>query len=233
MSRVGVIGDTHNPWSRKGYLQFCQDTFDEYDCDTIVHIGDVNDHHNISFHETEPASPGVISEYKKAKAVTQKWYKAFPKVKVCLGNHDLRIIRRAKVVKIPEFFLKTHNQLWGTSGWRWAKSWVIDGVYYYHGTGQGGLYPASNAVRKMLMSCVLGHNHTASGVKHYANPNQRIFACDTGCGIDDKAMAFNYIEDNKQRSILSCAVIIDGVPYIEPMPCGRGELYHDSNFKKD
>jgi len=26
------------------------------------------------------------------------------------------------------------------------------------------------------------------------------------------------------------AVVIDGVPYVEPMLCSRGEIYHDSNF---
>ena len=232
MSRVGVIGDTHNPWCRRGYLQFCQDTFDEYDCDQIVHIGDVNDHHNISFHDIEPSSPGVIAEHNLAKRATKLWHTAFPKVKVCLGNHDLRVIRRAKTVNIPEFMLSTHNKLWGTPGWRWEKSWIIDGVYYYHGAKQGGKYPAANAVGKMLMSCVLGHNHTASGVKFFANPLQRIFGVDTGCGIDDTAMAFNYSDENKQRSILSCVVVIDGIPYVEPMPCSRGEKYHDSNFKK-
>ncbi|GAG89658.1 unnamed protein product, partial [marine sediment metagenome] len=67
-------------------------------------------------------------------------------------------------------------------------------------------------------------------IKYYANPQQRIFACDVGCGVDDKQMAFAYANDNKQRSIISAAVIIDGIPYVEPMPCGKGEKYHDSRF---
>lgn len=232
MSRVLDIGDLHNPWVRLGYLQFCQDIYYQWDCDTVVFAGDVVDFHAISFHQKEPGCPGPLEEYKRALAAVQLWCKVFPKAKVCLGNHDLRVIRRAKSVDIPDIFLKTHRDVWKTPGWKWDYSFIIDDVYYYHGTGQGGLYPASNAVRKMLMSCVLGHNHTASGVKYYANPKQRIFACDTGCGIDDKQMAFAYSDDNKQRSILSCAVIIDGIPYVEPMPCGKGELYHDSNFKK-
>jgi len=228
--RVLTVGDLHNPWTRRGYLQFCQDLYYEWDCDKVVLIGDVVDLHAISFHQREPNAPGPLEEYERAYEAVQQWYKAFPNAKVCLGNHDLRVLRRARSVDIPDVFIKSHAEVWGTPKWTWDKDFIIDGVYYYHGTGQGGKYPASNAVGKMLMSCVLGHNHTASGVKYFANPLQRFFACDTGCGIDDKQIAFAYAGDIKQRSIISAAVIIDGIPYVEPMPCGRGEPYHDSNF---
>ena len=232
MSRVLVIGDLHCPWQRKGYLQFCQDLYDQWGCDTVVFIGDVVDHHAISFHQKEPGCPGPLEEYNLTKAALQKFYKAFPKAIVTLGNHDLRLVRKAKSVDIPDIFIKSYKDIWETPGWSWRKDCIIDDVYYYHGDGQGGEYPAANAVRKLLMSVVMGHNHTASGVKYYVNPMRRIFACDTGAGCDDRALSFAYADRNKRRSVLSAAVIIDGVPYVEPLPCGNGEKYHDSKFKK-
>ena len=45
MSRVLVIGDTHFPAVLDGYLQFVKDIKAEYKCDTILHIGDIVDHH--------------------------------------------------------------------------------------------------------------------------------------------------------------------------------------------
>jgi len=48
--RVLAIGDTHCPWERKGYLQFCQDLYWQWECNTVVFIGDVADLHAISFH---------------------------------------------------------------------------------------------------------------------------------------------------------------------------------------
>lgn len=228
--RVLCIGDIHVPWTRKGYLQFCKDLYYQWDCNAVVFIGDVVDLHAISFHEKEPDCPGAKEEYERTKVAVAQWYKAFSKAKVCIGNHDERVIRCTKSMNVPEVYLKSHNDTWGTPKWDWQPDHIIDDVYYYHGTGQSGLYPAANAVRKMLMSCVLGHNHTASSVKYYANPMRRIFACDTGCGVDDKQMAFAYGRNNKQRSIISAAVIIDGIPYVEPMPMGRNETYHDSNF---
>ena len=230
MSRVLCIGDLHIPWERKGYYQFCCDLYDAWDCDTTVFIGDVVDSHAVSFHSKHPDMPGALEEYKQTKKQVQRWHRRFPNSIVTVGNHDERVIRVARERGIPDVYLKSYRANWGASTWKWKQSHIIDNVYYYHGTGQGGEYPAANAVRKMLMSCVLGHNHTASGVKYFVNPSNRFFACDVGCGIDDKKMAFAYAINNKRRSVLSAAIIIDGIPYVEPMPCGKGEKYHDSNF---
>jgi len=232
MSKVLCIPDLHNPWSRLGGRQFCEDLYVDWDCDKVVFIGDVVDEHFASFHTREPSAPGAMEEYERTKQALADWYKSFPNAVVTIGNHDRRAIRQAKTVNLPEIFLKPYAEIWGTPKWKWVENVTIDDVYYYHGDGQGGEYPACNAVRKMLMSVVMGHNHTASGVKYYVNPTRRIFACDTGCLIDDKQIAFAYSDRNKRRSVLSAAVIVDGIPYVVPMACGKNERYHDSKFKR-
>ncbi len=227
MSRVLAIGDIHLPWDRPKYLQFCKDLYEEWDCNEVIFLGDIVDWHSISFHDKQPECPAPLDEYEKTKQAVKKYYDAFPNARVCIGNHDERIIRLANSVSIPEQFIKSYNEIWDTPLWQWRHDWIIDNVYYFHGTGNSGLYPACNAVRKMLMSVCMGHNHTASGIKWYANPQQRIFALDVGCGIDDTKMAFAYGRHIKQRSIISAAVILDGVPYLEIAPIGRGEIHHD------
>uniref|UniRef100_A0A6M3KSE6 Putative calcineurin-like phosphoesterase n=1 Tax=viral metagenome TaxID=1070528 RepID=A0A6M3KSE6_9ZZZZ len=212
-------------------MDFCKDLRRKWKTKMTVFIGDVVDSHAISFHRKEPGCPGPLDEYKQAKKAIQQWYKAFPKAIVTLGNHDKRVVRLAKSVQIPELYLKSYKEIWDTPKWDWVEDIIIDDVFYYHGDGQGGEYPAANAVRKMLMSVVMGHIHTASGVKYYTNPQRRIFACDVGAGCDDRAMAFAYADRNKRRSVISAAVVIDGIPYVEPCPIGRGEKYHDSRFK--
>jgi len=82
----------------------------------------------------------------------------------------------------------------------------------------------------MGLSCVLGHHHSSGGVKWLVNPLRRMFGLDTGCLIDDKAMAFAYGMRIKIRSVLSAAVVIDGVPHHVIMPVGHREKYHDSKF---
>jgi len=80
------------------------------------------------------------------------------------------------------------------------------------------------------MSVVMGHCHSRSGVKWRANPLTRIFSVDVGCGIDVDAYQFAYGRHIKDRPILSASVILDGIPYHEVMPCGKGEKYHKRNF---
>lgn len=230
--KVLAIGDTHFPASHPGYSAFCDDLRDKYRCDTVVHIGDVVDHHAISKHEASPDAEGPVGEHAQALEEVQRWYTIFPKALVCEGNHDARISRMAASVNIPSRFLKGYAELYETPNWKWAPDHTIDDVYYTHGTGCGGMYPAFNIMNKMLMSVVSGHVHSAAGIWWRANPVRRIFGCNTGCGVDDKHVAFRYGENLKIRSILSAAVILDGVPMHHVMPCGPGERYHRSRFSK-
>ena len=232
MSRVLVVGDLHNPASHVGYLSFCQDLYAEWDCERVVIIGDIADFQAISFHANNPNCPGASDEYVLTRQYMQVWYKAFPEAFVCIGNHDERVLRLAESVNIPSQFIRDFRETWGTPGWDWKYEHFVDDVYYFHGTGQGGIHPAWNVAGKMLMSVVMGHCHSRAGVKWRANPRQRIFAVDTGCGIDVDAYQFAYGRHMKDRPILSAAVIADGIPYHEIMPCGTKERYHKSRFQK-
>ena len=229
--KILCIGDVHEPVSHPGYLSFCQDLYYQWDCDTVIFMGDIADFQAISFHANNPMCPSPIDEYVLTKQKIQKWCKAFPKAKLCIGNHDERVIRLAESVNIPPKFLRNFSEIWKTPDWEWKYEHIIDDIYFFHGIGFGGIHPAYNAAGKLLMSTVMGHLHARSGIKWRANPLRRIFAIDTGCGIDVDAYQFAYGKHIKERPILSAAVILDGVPYHEIMPCGRGEIYHKSNFK--
>ncbi len=228
MAKELVIGDVHEPVARKLYLQFCKDLYYEWGCDSVMIMGDIADWHAVSFHAHHPEMPGPTDEFDLAYDKIQRWYRAFPNAKVCIGNHDERLIRLAESVNIPARFLRNYKDIWDTPGWDWAYFHIIDDIYYFHGAGNGGVHPAYNAAKKMLMSVVMGHNHKASGIKWIASPQRRIFGMDVGCGIDDTAMAFAYGKHIINRSIISAGVVIDGIPYLEIMPIGKGEKYHDS-----
>ena len=233
MSRILVVGDLHCPVERKGYLQFCKDLYKEWDCNRIVFIGDLIDWSAISFHLCNPEGHSPNDEYLLALASIQKWYKTFPKADVMIGNHDARPKRVAESVNIPAKFIRDYADLWETPGWNWVTSIIIDEVFYCHGHKKGGgRTPAWNLARKMGMSVCMGHCHSKGGVNWSANPLRRWFGCDVGTGIDDKAYAFAYAAEQPERSILSAAIILDGTPYHEIMPVGKGERYWDKNVKE-
>jgi len=230
MTRVLCIGDPHEPVCHPGYRAFCRDLRDRFDTIKTVIIGDICDHHAISFHAANPMCPGPKDEHDLILAKMQLWYKDFPGAVVTIGNHDARVARLAESVKIPAFYLRDYDEMWETKTWQWVGDIVIDDVYYFHGTGRSGIHPAYNAMKDMLMSVVMGHCHSASGVKWRANPNRRTFGMDTGCGIDVDAYQFAYGAHMPSRPILSAGVVIDGVPQHFILPCGVREKYHKSKF---
>lgn len=231
MSKVLVIGDLHNPAVRKGYLEFCQDLYYQWNCNTVMFIGDVVDWHAISFHAANPMCPGPVDEYELAKECVAKWSKAFPKASVCIGNHDERPSRLARTVNIPDFMMKPYSELWDTPNWKWGFRFNIDGINYRHGTGiGGGIHPAWNLMNRIHQSVVIGHLHARAGVKWSMNNHVRLFAMDVGCGIDEKMWQFAYGRDTADRPAVCAGVVIDGTPYLEPCPIGLGEAYHDSKF---
>ncbi len=230
MANVLTIGDTHEPVSHPGYLDFCKDLYVEWRCNEVVFIGDVADWHAVSFHAAHPECPGPDDEFKIAKKGIDKWREAFPKAKVCIGNHDERIIRLAESVNIPKRFIRAYADIWETPEWTWDWDFIIDDVYYFHGTGNGGIHASFNAMKKRLMSVVMGHCHSVAGIKWLVNPQRRIFGMDVGTGIDVRAMQFAYGKHCIQKPIISAGVILDGMPYHEMMPCGRDERYARENY---
>lgn len=218
MSRVLVIGDTHFPACHEQYLEFVKDVHRKYKCNKVVHIGDVVDHHTISFHKKHPESLGACAEYTKAKESIIKWQRVFNDVLVCIGNHDERVFRLAADQGIPQLYIKHYKEIYETKNWRWDYNHIIDGVYYSHGTGTGGMFPAFNVMKSQACSCVLGHHHSIAGINWLVGPKTRYFGMDVGSGVNHTHLGFSYGQNHIKKPIVSCGVVIDGKhPYLEVM----------------
>ena len=167
MSRtIGVIGDTHLPYVVDGYLEFCQKIFNTFSVDEIVHIGDEVDNYALSYHEKQSEMPCALTEMEQAQAELNKWYKAFPDVKVCVGNHSALPFRQATTAGIPKRMMKPYEDIWqAPKGWKWGLSWDIDNVLYTHiiPSGIGG---ALKQAMKLRQSTVGGHCHAFGGVNY-------------------------------------------------------------------
>lgn len=231
MSRVLVIGDPHEPVCHPGYRPWMRYLRNRYKTTKTVIIGDVCDHHAISFHAANPMCPGADDERILTKQKIRGWCRDFPNAIVTIGNHDARVIRLAESVSIPSKYLRDYSFQWKTPKWKWVDDIIIDDVYYFHGTARSGLHPAYNAMKDNLMSTVMGHCHSVAGTQWKSNPNKRIFGMDVGCGIDVKAWQFAYGKHIARRPILAAGVVIDGTPQHFIMPCGRGERWHRSRFE--
>ena len=219
-NNILIISDTHIPFEHKNYLEFCKETQKKHKCNTVVHIGDLVDNHSISYHEHDPNGWSPKQEMKVADRHLANWYKLFPKVKLCRGNHDGLVDRKGKTVGLPKRCFKSYREIWTLPrGWEDDFEFEINGVLFKHGTGMSGRYAHVTAAERARMSTVIGHLHASSGVEYIASSKDCIFGMQVGCGIDRKAYAFAYGKDFPRKPILSCGVILDNGkhPLVIPM----------------
>ena len=226
-SNVLVIGDTHAPCMRPGYVQFLQEIQEEHKCTKVVHIGDVVDWASISFHEKTTRLKNADVEFEKAFIQVQEIREAFPRLTWLIGNHDCLTFRQGVAAGLPEGILKSYKKLWEVPRWEIIQrfgSKVIDGVQYQHGDrGKGGLQAALVNARSEFRSVVQGHHHSLGFCAYAANerPTQeggRIFGLQTGCGVCHDTEAQDYGKKYNAKPIIGCGVVKKGLKgYFEPM----------------
>jgi len=202
--RILVVGDIHAPFELKEYLQFCRDTYANYNCNQVIFIGDIVDNHASSFHVSDPDGMGGGDELDLAIERIRDWAIAFPVADVMIGNHDRIIMRKAFDGQIPARWIKDYNEVLGTN-WSWLESVVYDNVLYEHGEGGQALTKAKNN----MMSSVCGHTHTEAYVKWLVGKNFKVFGMQVGCGVDSKTYAAAYAKNFKKQAI-GCGVVLGG-----------------------
>lgn len=211
---VLIIGDTHFPFIKEGYLDHCKRIRDKYQCEAILFIGDILDSHFSSFHDVDPDGHSAAEELRLAKIQVSEFYKEFPIAKVCLGNHDIIPNRKAFSAGLSKSWVKSIGEVLDTPNWEYADEFVINDVVYTHGTGR----KARQRCTQDFTSVVQGHYHSESYIEYYANAGKLMFAMQLGCGVDRKAYAMAYGRNFKKPQ-LNCGVVLESGRYavIEPM----------------
>lgn len=216
MSRVLVIGDTHCPAMLEEYPHFLDEMYDQWNCDKVVHIGDLADFHAISFHQKEFGLESIERELELARQQVTSLTDIFPDVEYLTGNHSALPVRQAKEAGLPPSMLLSLSALMDLpDGWivhPRHTDLVIDGVIYRHGDkGRSNQVNAAflNAQQE-FNSVVQGHFHAQAGVVYGANQKDRYFGLQVGCGTDPRSPYMNYSKVYSKRPILGCGVVIDG-----------------------
>ena len=201
--RILIIGDVHAPYTKKGYLEFCQRCYAEYNCNQVIYIGDICDHQFSSFHDSNPDLAGGKDELEYAIAEVHKWRDAFPVADVIIGNHDRIIARKMFKAGIPSQWMKSYNEVLGTD-WNWTERIVYDDVQYLH--GEGGT--ASTKAKNDMMSTVQGHIHTQCYVQWFSG-QKRVLAMQVGSGVNRDSIGMSYAKAYKFQQ-LACGIVIGG-----------------------
>ncbi len=204
VSNVLVIGDLHEPFCLDFYLDWCTEQYNTYNCTEVVFIGDVIDNHYSSYHETSADGMGGLDELELAIKRISRWYEAFPKATVIIGNHDRIIMRKAQTSAIPSKWIKSYKEVLEVPNWNFVERYELNDVQYIH--GEGGT--ARTKCRADMMNTVQGHLHTQCYTEHYVGKNFRVFGTQVGCGINHKSYAMAYAKYGK-RPAVGCAVILN------------------------
>jgi predicted phosphodiesterase len=214
LSTVLIIGDTHCPAMRPGYVPFLKSIERKYRPDRIVHIGDLVDWHAISYHEPNPDCRSAGDEYKITKRQVKELVKAFPKADLMIGNHDSLVHRKAASAGLPSAVIVPFAKQWDLP-WKVHHRFselLIDGVVYMHGEGRKGPgpVPAYNRAKVRFRSIVMGHWHSSAAAAWHPNREFRVFGLNVGTGVNYDALQMAYSKPIPEKPMLGCGVVIDG-----------------------
>lgn len=208
---IGHIPDLHFPYHHRDTFDFIRDMKKEYRPDRWVLAGDELELAGMSFHDINPNMPGAADEFELGKKYLKTLYKILPDADVCISNHTSRGFRRAFKFGIPSQFLRDYRDLLeAPRSWRWADSWEYDKVLFIHGEGFSGKFAHVKAAMDHRQSVAIGHIHAWAGVQYIKSKQGQIFGLNSGCLIDDKALAFRWAKNFATKPILGASIIEDG-----------------------
>ncbi len=215
MYSVLVIGDIHEPFCLDGYLEHCKKQYRKHKAQEVVFIGDVIDSHYSSFHQSDPDGYGAGEELDRAIDKIKRWYKAFPKAKVCIGNHDAIVFRKAFDSGISKRWIRDYSEVLNTPGWEFKEHHYINDNLYVHGTGTSGRNAAANKALQFGCNVIQGHIHTEASVTYIG----KFWGMQTGCGVNRKSYAMAYSKNFAKTYKISCAVVTaKNIPIVIPYP---------------
>jgi hypothetical protein len=221
-----AIPDLHCPFEHRDALAFLKAVEAKYEPDKIVCLGDEVDSYALSTYEHGPDTYSAGHELDRATEHLKPFYKAFPVVSVCTSNHTNRIVKKAFRAGLPAKFLKSFADILNApSGWIWKDRWIYDNIVYEHGEGYSGAAAARLITKDNMKSTVFGHIHAYAGVQYLSNPYEQFFGMNCGCLVDEESYAFQYAKLMKNKPILGCGIVMNGVPYFIPMICNTNNRW--------
>jgi hypothetical protein len=218
MSRILVLPDLQVPFQHKYSLQFLKRVRDQYKTDTVICVGDEADACALSKYPKDPDGMSAGDELRKTRRALKPFYEAFPDVLVCNSNHQQRLYKRAYEAGIPrELIVGYGAYLCAPRGWRWADGWTVGGIRFEHGDRASGALTGPKLIDANHRSTVYGHHHSTAGLGYVRKGTLTLFWMNVGCLIDENSYAMSYTKMSRTKPVLSCGVVIDGIPNLVPM----------------
>jgi predicted phosphodiesterase len=220
-----IISDVHIPYEHKHALKFCRELQKDFNIphQNVYSVGDILDLYGFSRWPKSPDAPHTINqELELCRERIRKWAAAFPEMKIAHSNHDMRVIRKAVAADLPSQVIKSIEEIF-----QFPKEWELREQYIVmankceflieHGDSWTSAQGLREAVMHYGMNVIKGHTHIRAGVLHIVTKFQALWGLDVGCLIDHDAHAFDYGKYNKQKSVIGCGLVLNGIPHFIPL----------------
>lgn len=218
-----AIGDTQIPFMHQDAIPFLKAIYKKYKPNHVVQIGDLFDQYFANAWGKSPAADSTMQELEAGlDQLHTEFLPIFGKtpVTIIIGNHDERIFKRADEAGIHSKFMKTMREIYELpEKIDLTYSKVIDGVTYIHGhTTKCTAQTATEVLtHEYETPVVYGHFHSRANITFLANRRRLVWGFNLGCLIDRHAYAFSYGANYKDKPILGCGIVADGLPLYIPM----------------
>lgn len=213
-SRILCIPDTHFPYQHPKFFIDLARLMRYFRPTDIMHMGDLVDFHAISRHDPDPDADDISVELVKARKALRQFISIVGNnIKVCIGNHDNRIDKRASNNGIPKVFLKSFSEVLGLpEGWQFAFDNFIGDWAFTHGK--------SNLRGKTALSygcnVVQGHYHSMLDISYHQTPTRMLCSVFAGSAADEESIAMAYGRNSLAKGAYGFTLIENGIPHIVP-----------------
>jgi UDP-2,3-diacylglucosamine pyrophosphatase LpxH len=216
LGRCLFISDLQIPFEAENALEFCLAVVKDFriPLDNIYNVGDeVDQYFGSQYGKSVNGNLTAKGELDITRDKMAAWYKAFPDMKLAISNHGMRWARKAFEAEIPSQMLIPYQKLINAPrSWKWRDKWEIASKHpmtMIHGMGYSGQNGHRNAAIDAGMSVVMGHLHANAGISYIKTEHQRFWGFNTGCLIDEDAIAFEYGKYNRNKPVLGVGVVVD------------------------
>ena len=191
-----LIGDTHEPWCLDGYLEFCLDIYNKYNCDHVIFMGDCLDNNFSSSYAINPDGMCAGDELSFAIKKLKNWSKVFPEADVCIGNHEERIMKQCFNNGLSKKWIRDFKDVLGVN-WNFQTSFEYNNCLFRHGVNTKAA-PKSGCE---MMNVVQGHFHSEAYIHWNIGKGKKVFGMQVPCGISEDKYAFAYAKDFAKPAI--------------------------------
>lgn len=222
-----VFSDTHLPYQHVDMLKFLSDIKSAYRPTRSIHLGDLVDNHNNSYHEKEVELTGACRELDQTKAFIQGLFSVFPDLEVVKGNHCLLLQRKMKTAQLHPSLMKSFNEIYEVADtWKWVNSIELTTPLNQKVLFEHGISARALLVAKERGCCfVQAHYHSKMSIEYFGDTNLPNWAMQLGSLVDSKSLAMAYGKTFREKPKIGVGLIVYGYPVLRPMPQDKHGRY--------